>query len=355
MMRPHKRVLRVLLLIMVPIAVAIGGATVWLRGGRSVGTENAYIKAHIAQVSPEISGRVAEVLVHDHMAVSAGQVLVRLDPAPFQMALDKAMAELDAARIAVETTRAIYVETRSELAEAEINAEFLGRQAQRNLMLQERAVVSATKLDEMQSQAQVAKNRVIVIKRRLDRVLAGLSGNPQLPTDQHPGVRERAAEVERAQLDLARTRISAPIAGTAVAVKLQPGDQLRSMTPIFVVVADTRPWVEANMKETDLTHVRPGQKATVVLDIYPDTVWDAVVDTISPAAGSEFAILPPQNASGNWVKVVQRLPVRVQLKPHDGEPPLRAGMTATVTIDIGRERSLADVFTSAAARSRPTE
>src|SRR5258706_390090 len=161
----------------------VGGGALWLRGGRAVGTENAYVKAHIAQLSPEISGRVAEVLVHDHMAVSAGQLLVRLDPAPFQMVLDKAMAELDAARIAVETTRAIYVETRSELAEAEINAEFLGRQAQRNLMLQERAVVSATKLDEMQSQAQVAKNRVTVIKRRLDRVLAGLSGNPQLPTD----------------------------------------------------------------------------------------------------------------------------------------------------------------------------
>jgi membrane fusion protein (multidrug efflux system) len=184
-------------------------------------------------------------------------------------------------------------------------------------------------------------------------MLAALGGNPDIATDDHPLVRERRAERDRAALDLARTTIAAPIGGTAVNVKLQLGEQVKSGTPLFVVVAKTRPWVEANMKETDLTYVQPGQKASVILDIYPDVTWAAEIDSISPATGAEFAILPPQNASGNWVKVVQRLPVRVRLLPHQGEPPLRAGMTATVTIDIRRQRSLAGLVHGSASAASP--
>jgi membrane fusion protein (multidrug efflux system) len=166
-------------------------------------------------------------------------------------------------------------------------------------------------------------------------------------------VRERRAERDRAALDLRRTTMRAPLAGTAVNVKLQPGEQVRAAMPLFALVAKTRPWVEANLKETDLTHVKPGQKARVVLDVYPDLTWDAEVESISPATGAEFAILPPQNASGNWVKVVQRLPVRIRLIPRDAEPPLRAGMTATVTIDVGRPPGLADLFRGTASAAAP--
>jgi len=187
------------------------------------------------------------------------------------------------------------------------------------------------------------------MKKRLARMLAALMGKPEIAVDDHPLVREKRAERDRAALDLARTTIAAPICGTAVNVKLQPGEQVRAMTPLFVVVGKTRPWVEANMKETDLTDVVPGQKAHVVLDIYPDITWAAEIDTISPATGAEFAILPPQNASGNCVKVVQRLPVRVRLLPRTGEPPLRAGMTATVTIETGRTRSLSALFHGSAS------
>ena len=138
-------------------------------------------------------------------------------------------------------------------------------------------------------------------------------------------------------------------------MSLQQGEQVKAATPLFALVVMSRPWVEANFKETELTHVRVGQKATVVLDTYPDTTWEAVVESISPATGAEFAILPPQNASGNWVKVVQRLPVRLRLLPHVGEPPLRAGMTAAVTIDTERPRSLAGLFggDTAIAAKRP--
>jgi membrane fusion protein (multidrug efflux system) len=356
MVRPHPKVIRVLLLIVIPVVAVLVGGAFWLRGGGSVGTEDAYIKNDIAQVAPEIAGRVAEILVHDHAQVGAGDVLVKLDAEPFRLTLAKAEAELDAARTTVETARAQWLETSSELGEVQSQADYLNRQASRQQSLAASGVASQTKLEEAMNAAAVARDRIVVVKRRLNRMLAALGGNPEVATDDHPLVREKLAERDRAALDLRRTTITAPIGGTAVNVRLQPGDQLKPATPIFVIVAASRPWVEANMKETDLTHVVPGQKASVVLDIYPDIAWDAEVESISPATGAEFAILPPQNASGNWVKVVQRLPVRVRLLPRPGEPPLRAGMTATVSIDIGRKRSLAGLFhasATASAASRP--
>ena len=156
-------------------------------------------------------------------------------------------------------------------------------------------------------------------------------------------VRDKTAARERAALDFARTTVRAPVDGVVVNLRVQRGELIKASTPLFALVAANRPWIEANFKETELTHVRVGQKATVVLDIYPDSTWEALVESLSPATGAEFAILPPQNASGNWVKVVQRLPVKLHLLPHAGEPPLRAGMTATVKIDTGRQRSLSDV------------
>ena len=353
MIRPHPKIIRVVLLVAVPFLLALVGGAVWLHGGRTVGTEDAYVKADIAQIAPEVTGRVVAVLVRDHELVEAGKPLVKIDPAPFQLALDKAEAELDNARTTVETARAQWLETQSELGEVEGQAEYLARQAARQQALAATGAASVTKLDEAQNAASVARNRVRVVKKRLARMLAALVGNPDIATDDHPLVREKRAERDRAALDLARTTILAPVAGTAVNVKLQPGEQVKASTPLFVVVAKTRPWVEANMKETDLTYVKPGQKAWVVLDIYPDVTWAAEVDSISPATGAEFAILPPQNASGNWVKVVQRLPVRVRLLPQPGEPPLRAGMTATVTIDIRRQRSLAGLFQGSASAASP--
>lgn len=340
MTRGKTRLIRAVLLIGVPVLVLIGGAIIWQAGGRYVNTENAYVKADIAQIAPEVAGRVIEVPVRDHMHVKAGMPLLRIDPEPYRLALAKAEAELDIARTSVETARALWRETLTELGEMESQAAYHERNLQRQQSLADRGVVSASKLEEAQNDTNVARNRLSVVRRRMERALTVLAGDPSKPTDAYAVVRDKIAERDRAALDLRRTTVLAPLDGIAVNVKLQVGEQVKAATPLFVIVADTRPWVEANLKETTLTHVKVGQEVKVVLDVYPDEVWQGVVTSISPAAGSEFAILPPQNASGNWVKVVQRLPVKIALKPHDGEPALRAGMTATVDIDTKRQRSI---------------
>ncbi len=344
MTRRRIRLLRVLLLVGMPLLTLAAGIALWQRGGRMVSTDNAYVKADIVQIAPEVAGRVTTVAVHDQSPVRAGALLVQLDPEPYRIALAKAEAELDVARNQVEAARATWRETRSELGEVTNQAAYYARQLQRSKELAAKGVVSDASLEKAQNDAAVARDRLIVVRRRLDRMLTALNGNPDIPTDSHPLVRQRKADRDNAALDLTHTRITAPVSGVAVNVRLQPGEQVKAAAPLFVIVADHRPWVEANLKETKLNHVRIGQPVKVVLDAYPQEVWDGRVESISPAAGSEFAILPPQNASGNWVKVVQRLPVRIHLLPHPDERTLRAGMTATVDIDTGRERHLSDLL-----------
>jgi membrane fusion protein (multidrug efflux system) len=345
MTQARRVLLRLGLLVGVPLVALASGLLFWLTGGRYITTENAYVRADIVQIAPEISGRVAEVAIRDHAQVTTGALLFRIDPEPFRLALARAEAELDTARTVVETARATYHETLSELGELESRADYLSRQARRQQELASRGVAPATRMEETQNDAQVARERINVVRQRLTRLLTTLKGNPELPVDEHPSVRERLAERDRAALDLARTTINAPIGGTIVNMRLQRGEQVRAATPVFALVSERRPWVEANLKETTLTNVAIGQQVQVVLDIYPDVTWVGVVESISPATGAEFAILPPQNASGNWVKVVQRLPVRIRLEPHAGEPPLRAGATTTVAIDTGRQRRFEDVVT----------
>jgi membrane fusion protein, multidrug efflux system len=353
---PNQAWHRRLLLGGVPGVAILAALLFWLWGGRYITTENAYVKADIAQVSAEVAGRVHEMHIRDHAEVKAGDVLLTIDPEPFRVALAKADAELDSTRSQLRTLVATWHEARSELHEAESKVVYWNTQLERQKTLVGRGIVASSKFEEVESNATAAVDRASVMRRKVERVTAQLSGNPEQPVDDHPMVREKRAERERAALDLTRTVIRAPFAGTAVNVKLQKGDPIKPATPLFSLVADRRPWVEANFKETELTYVRPGLLATVVLDIHPDVVWQAEVESISPATGAEFALLPPQNATGNWVKVVQRLPVRLRLLPQPDEPALRAGMTATVKIDTGRERHLSQLFggftTSATAQKR---
>jgi len=350
----RRRLVRALLLLGLPVLVAVGALGFWQMGGRYITTENAYVKADIVQIAPEVAGRVVEVAIRDHAQVQAGDVLLRIDPAPYHLALAKAEAELDTARTLVETARASYRETLAELGELENRAEYLNRLARRQAELHTKGVAPVQRMEETASDAQVARERINVVRQRLTRLLTTLKGDPTLPVDTHPQVREALAERDRAALDLARTTVTAPVGGTVVNMRLQRGEQVKAATPVFSLVSERRPWVEANLKETTLTHVTVGQQVDVVLDLYPDVTWVGVVESISPASGAEFAILPPQNASGNWVKVVQRMPVRIQLKPFPGEPTLRAGATATVAIDTRRERHFGDIVTAMTERFRGT-
>ncbi len=352
-----KSLVRPFLLVVVPCLAVAAAVLVWLWGGRYVSTENAYVKADIARVSAEVTGRVKRVFVTDHQLIKRGERLLELDDEPFRIAVAKAKAEVDTTRHKVATLIAEWKEAQSELKEAEGRIAFQVSQLERNRQLAKRKIVASTRLEEAEDKTRQAKNRAAVMKSKVQRMLAQLGGSSEIKIDDHPEVREKLAALREAELNLRRTVIKAPVSGRAVNVKLQPGEFVEPDKPLFAVVVDSRPWVEANFKETELTHVRESMKATVVLDIYPDVEWEAEVISISPATGAEFALLPPQNASGNWVKVVQRLPVKLRLEPRPGEPPLRAGMTATVSVDTERERklsSLLGIFSSALATDRKT-
>lgn len=353
---PAKRVmLRIALLIVVPAIAITGAVGYWLHSARYVSTENAYVKTDIAKIAAEVSGRAVKVNARAHLKVRRGDILVTIDPRPFELAVKHAEAELDAARREIETLAASLKEARTELREARDRAAYFRKRFERQIELARQGITAKTRRDELENDANAADDRVAMVRQKIQRVMASLGGGAERPIDEHPLVRAKIAALEQAKLDLEHTVVRAPADGTVVTVPLVPGEQITAAEPLFAIVTDTAPWVDANFKETDLTHVQVGQTAKIVLDIYPDHTWNAEVRSISPATGAEFAILPPQNASGNWVKVVQRLPVRLKLKPSVGAPPLRAGMTATATIDTKRQRSISDLFEGIPAMAKSTE
>lgn len=365
--RVSRALTRLFLLIVVPLAAIAVGAYVYLTGGRYVTTENAYVKNDIIQVSADIEGRVVDIAVRDHQEIGAGDLLFRIDPVPIQIRLARAEAELGTVRDDLRGLRAEYDVAAGEVAvtEGELNealeaVRYHKTQVKRFRSLQRRGATTRIRLEAAEHDLAVARQRTEVVRKqaevarkRMGRVLVQLGGALDIPVESHPMYREKESLRDAARLDLERTVVRAPVGGIVSNVKLQAGEYVDSGRPVFSIIAGSRPWVEANLKETELTHIRVGQKATVVVDAYPDVMWHAVVESISPATGAEFAVLPPQNATGNWVKVVQRLPVRLQLQERPGAPPLRAGMTVSASIDTVRERHLLTVIRESWARSRP--
>ena len=342
--RSAGKLTRALLLIGVPLLVAAAALYFYAQGGRHLETDNAYVKAHIIAVSAEVAGRVAEVAVRDNQAVTQGQLLFRIDPVPFETALASANAKLASARTEVETLRAELRVALADAAEAEERIRFLGVQLERQRRLKEQGMVREDAFDEARHNLDVARARLAALQERAARGLASLGGDAKLPPQRHPRVLEAQAALDSAALELARTRVSAPAAGTVSNLKLQTGMNVARGVAVFSLIQAGEPWIEANFKETQLAGMRVGQVARVAADAYPGVEWRARVSAIAPATGAEFALLPPQNATGNWIKVVQRVPVLFAIEPAASDrPALRAGMTVSVSIDTGRSRGLPDL------------
>src|SRR5688572_15069169 len=280
--------LRPLLLVAVPCASVAAGAWLWLQGGRYEETENAYVKAHIIAVSADVSGRVVEVSVADNQAVAAGDALFRIDPMPFELALAGTQAQLEVVRTELERERVDYRLALVEAAEALERIRFLSRQLERQEKLKERGMGLEQTYDEARHNLEAARRRLEAATERGKRVAASLGGDAGLPAERHPRYLAAVAARDAARVDLARTRVAAPAAGVVSNMKLQAGERVERGVPAFTLIEQGAVWVEANFKETQLTHMREGQAATVVADAYPQQEHAARVSTIAPATKAEF-------------------------------------------------------------------
>ena len=339
-MLSSRRLKRTFFLIVIPLAGICVALYLYAAGGRYVSTNNAYVKANVIIISTEVSGRVTSMLVADNQAVEANDILLQLDSSPLEIALNRARAQMAVIRTELESLRADYGETVVQAQLAEDKVRYLDRRYKRQRKLLKQGLSSEEKYDEARHDLQVARREVKIIEQRVQRVLAQLAGNKLLPVDQHPRYLAAQTTYDQAAVDLKAATIRAPASGVVSNMKLQVGEFAQAGKPIFTLIENQPIWIEANLKETQLTHILPGQQATIVADAYPDKIWESVVSSIAPATGAEFSILPPQNASGNWVKVVQRIPINLAITNQAGDPQLRAGMTVLVRIDTRRKREL---------------
>jgi len=311
----------------------------YLASGRYVTAENAYVKTDIVNIGSEVDGRVVRVFVTDYDRVELGVPLFEIDPEPFGIAIAAAEAEMAAVEQEVAALRALYRRGEAEIAAKEEDIRYLQGEHDRQASLVADGAGAQARLDEAAHELAAARRDVAVLREQNLVVLADLGGAIDAPVENQPMYRAAEAMRREASLDLSRTLVTAPMDGTLSQVLLEVGEYIEAGDPVFALVAIGKPWIEVNLKEVDLTHVQVGQQATVVVDAYPDIVWPATVDSISPATGAEFALLPPQNSTGNWVKVVQRVPVRLRLESGRDMTLLRSGMTVTVSIDTGQERT----------------
>lgn len=336
---PRHGRLRWLLLVVVPVLFLLGGGAAYLHGGRFVETDNAFVKADMVLVAAERAGRVVAIEVRENERVRAGQVLVRFDDAEAALEVASAEAGLAQRQVEIEALRASYREKQAEIALAETRLQFARRHRERQADLVRQRFAPASTFDDARQAEQEADRQLAALRESLGRLATQLGGGPQTPVDDHPSVRAAQAALERARLAREQTVLCAPLDGVVSRLPL-PGRYLSAGQPALSLVAVDSVWIEANFSESDLTHMRAGQKATVRIDAHPGVQWAAEVASLSPATGAEFAILPPQNATGNWVKVPQRLPVRLRLRDTADRPELRAGLSAVVEVDTGHRRTL---------------
>ncbi|NUS19545.1 MAG: HlyD family secretion protein [Mesorhizobium sp.] len=344
--KPRRSLTRPILFALLPVALVAGGYY-YVVGGQVMTTDNAYIQAQSLGVSTDVSGTVDEIDVHDNQAVKKGDVLFRLRPASFETALAGAEAQLGTVRNQVLTLQASYKQSLASIDQAEADIPYYESAFQRQQDLLKTSTASKATFDSAQHDLVAARQKVTVAKAQAQAMLAQLGGDASQPVEKNPFYLQAQSAVDDAQRNVNDSVVKAPFDGIVTNVDaLQVGKYLPASQPAFSLVSSTDIWIAAEPKETELTYVRPGQKATISIDGYPGEVWHGTVGSISPSSSSSFSLLPAQNTSGNWVKVVQRIPMRVTIDDPDGKPPLRGGMSAVVDIDTGHARGLPDFITS---------
>jgi membrane fusion protein, multidrug efflux system len=340
----HPKTLRRVLLTAGPVLVLAGALFVYATGGRYISTDDAYVHAGKLTVATDVSGIVANVAVKESQQVDKGQVLFTLDQEPFQIALAGAQANLGTVRNQLTTLQATYRQKQAQIEQAKTDVAFFETTFQRQQDLLKRGVASQAAFDQARRDLDSARQKVTMAQNDAQATLAQLGGNAEAPIEENANYLAAKAQVDKAQRDLRRTTVLAPIPGIVTNVDaLQVGEYLPAAQPAFSLVSSADVWVEANPKESDLTYLKPGAPAVVTIDAYPGREWQATVTSLRPATGTEFSVLPAQNATGNWVKVVQRVPIRLTVQMPADAPPLRTGMSATVEIDTGHRRALGDL------------
>ncbi len=332
---------------LLPLVLIVAGYW-YVTGGRVMSTDDAYVNAEKVGISTDVSGIVQDVDVTNNQYVTAGQILYRLDPRQFQIAVDNAKANLAQVALTLEAMKQDYKRMLSDTAAQQAQVDLDQTNYDRAEMLLHNGAGTQATYDQAKYSLQNDTSKLQSLREQAQVQLARLGGNADTPTSELPQYLQAKAQLDEAQRQLADTVVKAPFSGIVTDVPATaPGRYLAASTTAFFLVDTDHVWVDAQPKETELTYVRAGQPATVTVDAYPNAVWHATVQSISPAAAQEFALLPAQNTSGNWVKVVQRVPMRIRLDTSDKTlPPLRAGMSVEVNVDTGHARGFPDFLTA---------
>lgn len=310
-------------------------------GGRYESTDDAYVQTATVAISADVAGRVSAIAVQDNQQVHKDQVLFHLDDAKYRIAVEQATAQLADARLKVQMLKASYRQRKADVDSARANLQFAQKEYQRQRHLAATHLASQLQLDRATHALADARSQLDAAQQAVNAAVASLAGKPDIPLDQHPAVQQAQAALDQARLNLQDTVVTAPADGIVTRVdELQVGNYIQASAPVFALVVSRRVWVQANFKENQIAHMRPGDIAQVQIDSYPGKTFRGRLVSLSPGTGTQFSVLPPENATGNWVKVVQRLPVRIELDHLDTRFPLKAGLSASVRVDTRFQRHL---------------
>ena len=330
-----RRFARLALLGSVPILLAVGATAYYIANDHYVSTDNAYVQQDKVSISAEVGGRIIDVAVHENDVVNAGDLLFRIDPAPYRIAIEQADATIAAAQVRVSSLQTEYQTTGVDIESAREDVAFYEKEYQRQSALMQDGFTTRARLQAAEHALSDARSRVASAQANATKARAALATGSAAPGI-NPAIKAGQAQREQALLNLSRTEIRAPVAGVvSQADRLQPGQMMVQGLPGVTIVASNKSWIEANFKETDLAHMRVGQPAEITFDAYPELKVRGKVSSIGAGTGSEFSVLPAQNANGNWVKVTQRVPVRIAItdKPKRA---MIAGLSAHVRIDTDK-------------------